>query len=293
MEDSWPNTNWREALIAALDPDGSPPQYVVPALNYDYLKVEEPLNVIVLQLGSHIPYRQYYRGNANMIRFLNASSHNVIDWEYYSEAELYYLLEEYPESIDAIVIPNVYDGILLKDTGSSISTKGCCQKKGNCNCSSSDIPTRNSFGNGTQVLLRNFVSEGGNLVAVGNGNAQFLSSVFYQELNNFYARHFSYYYSEFIFPYGYDFRSAYRENSLFSEYYLPGETLPYAGSFNALYHSIQDQENYLQYCTYVFPAGNTRGNLAEYNRYDDYCAVWSKGYGDGHISAIANDFGTR
>jgi len=285
LEDSWPNTNWREALIASLDPSGDPPEYVKPALDNDYLQVETPLNVVVLQRGSGQPYS----ANANIIRFLRASSHNLYEWVNFDSEALYDLLYHYPDgSMDAIVIPNLYS-----------FSQGLEVLKGGFG---------SPFDSTTQNMLQEFVDNGGNLVVVGSGGDEFLNTVFNQYLENYRNYFYGYYPSDeytaiLPSPYGMYFESRYLADSLFSPYYTPGALLPFLHPYDTFTNTIVDLYDGLDYCAYVFPFAKTvEGYYGEIYfayglNYDKYCAVWSKSYGSsenpGHISAIANSFDAR
>ena len=87
---------------------------------------------------------------------------------------------------------------------------------------------------------------------------------------------------------GYDFQSNLATNTKFALAYEPNRILPFLPStFGAEYTIISDPENGLQYCPYTW----TYFKYFEYGYYyDNYCAVWSKSYGDGHITILSNTF---
>ena len=130
----------------------------------------------------------------------------------------------------------------------------------------------------TDNTLRDFAENGGRVVVFGDYARYNFNSLFFQELQ---TPLYNYKVIDLTFPYGYDAVSTYRENNLFSTYYDYGRTLPTFFSYNVLSNAFLGDIVYgFDYCAYsiVVPG--------------QYCAVWSKQYGEGDISALAFDFST-
>jgi len=123
-------------------------------------------------------------------------------------------------------------------------------------------------------LIRDFTLNGGKTVFTGFNGNRYVNDIF----SNTYVFSSENYYptTPYNFIPGYLIQSQYTPDTIFTPFYNPGEfLLPFQGSLFT---------DTLDYCPYS--SGTYYGD----GDYYGYCGVWSKHYGSGDISILANPF---
>ena len=131
----------------------------------------------------------------------------------------------------------------------------------------------------TRNVIRDFAYSGGRVVSTGPLASYNLNDLFgtnFQPIR-YYAPDTNF--NDRIFPYGYNVQAKFTPGNLFSPYYDYGRTLPSFFDYNVLNSTFIPINGGSEYCAYAFA------------RDSSYCALWSKAYYDGDISALAFNFG--
>ena len=86
-----------------------------------------------------------------------------------------------------------------------------------------------------------------------------------------------------MFQPGTDLRARQTSNTIFSDFHDANRMLPSFGLNSSLIRPVQDVVNGLEFCPYYIPKDVAVGTA-------DYCGVWSKNYGGGAVTFLANSF---